>query len=363
MTLRTNLSRLRKLLATRDAQQVDQAIELAISLDDPEVYEALWKGVCWKESLSEETAYSVLCPGPFFTASARHAQPAMDKALWKLLSRAPDTCARARDLREQLTSLMMFPGRPSFESFDMALLRPFKRLKHVDVATMTGVVDLAALAALPALESLNLRSGSYPDGVGALAASQTLTSLIVSARFFRLGPLGPLPSLTSLDLIWCPDLKSLDGLQDLAGLQELALHTVPLIEDLAPLARIRTLRYLAFSGMTNLKLASLRGVENCHGLSSVYLSNLPALASLDGLPARALERVEITACEALSDVSALRGASGLTHLDLRGARALRDVSVLAELPCLRALWLAGSGVSHDSLAPKLKAIASFDREP
>lgn len=265
--------------------------------------------------------------------------------------------------------------------------------------------DLAPLAGLTALRSLTIEHGNAAvttlAPLASLAALEEI-ELHSCGGITTLAPLRALPALRSVDVATCQQIKrlGLDGapalrrvrvrwsglrdVDDLAGLalDEADVTTNSALESLAGLRATTTLRGLR---MSTHGLRSFEGVEGSAGLDVVIvrdaksittlrhlagagaltiltLPNCASLASLDGLEGCA----SLASCTleggAFEDLAPLGGLASLERLSLRGCAKVRDVSVLAALPKLRALILAGTGVDKAALPAKLRAITSFAKD-
>ena len=223
---------------------------------------------------------------------------------------------------------------------DLTGLEGATGLKELDLG-FNSVADLRPLAALPALESLNL-DGTAPD-LPLLASLKGLKRL--SLRNTGIDDLQPLASLAGLTELDVGDNRIAD-LSPLAGLTQLTVLRADRnrIGDLWPLAslaglevlelgsnRVRDLQPLA--GLTRLRALRLEG----NGLTALH-----PLAGLDGLSDLGL------AGNAVGSVGALADLGGLRRLDLRGT-AVEDLRPLRALPSL--VWLHVGGSRIQDLAP------------
>lgn len=123
----------------------------------------------------------------------------------------------------------------------------------------------------------HLRLGRYPwPDLKSLAAFNHLSRLSVvdSRRFHALeGTAALAPTLRGLELSLLPGLASLDGIDELSGLEVLELHRCRQVTDLAPAARLPNLRILSCMGAPS--IASLKPLAGHPTLEWVSFGPLP----------------------------------------------------------------------------------------
>ena len=240
---------------------------------------------------------------------------------------------------------------------DLAGLEFATGLKELDLG-FNPLADLGPLAALPALESLNL-DGAILD-LGQLMALQGLRRLSVRHNLIDdLHPLVVLGGLTELD-IGDNRIEDLGPLQGLTGLEVLRADRNR-IEDLWPLAVLTGLESLDLGANVVRDLQPLEGLERLVTLrlGGNRLSELHPLWRLQGLADLGL------ADNAIEDVGAIAGLGGLRRLDLRG-NAVRDLRPLRGLSSL--VWVHVGGSHIEDLSPLngldgLKVAGRDDLEP
>src|SRR5262245_18135610 len=138
MVDRRTFARLKKLLLARDVDLVEQGVELVVSLDDPELWDALLEGVEWIPPCEEQwpgrtvTVAGGWTPNALFTGTAP-AQPFHELALTLLVAHAPGP------VRDQVTGLR---------------IRGSERLWRT--AARLGRIPLDALERYPNLRALDL---------------------------------------------------------------------------------------------------------------------------------------------------------------------------------------------------------------
>lgn len=238
-----------------------------------------------------------------------------------------------------------------FHHLERLLGVPTARLLAIKELDYCGLqhVGLAALAALPQLEALELRARG------------------------DLGLLSALPALRRLTLhaTWRGERASLARL-DLPALEELTLRSH---RDLADLPALPSLRKLTLDGDVHCETLrpqpALRvlALQDCAARSLAPLLAFPSLVRLElerwSGPASGLKTVaSLPKLEELSlkgailaDLTPLLGARGLRVLDLR-VTGIRDLAPLAELPLLEVLYLPdGADLSTLPHLPRLRDLA------
>ena len=275
----------------------------------------------------------------FLRARAASLPPIADPALASAIGAALGNASGESPSPAELAGLETLQARNGGIR-DLAGLEGAAGLKELDLG-FNPVADLRPLAALPALESLNL-DGTAPD-LPLLASLKGLKRL--SLRNTGIDDLQPLTSLAGLTELDVGDNRIAD-LSPLAGLTRLTVLRADRnrIGDLWPLAslaglevlelgsnRVRDLQPLA--GLTRLRALRLEG----NGLTALH-----PLAGLDGLSDLGL------AGNAVGSVGALADLGGLRRLDLRGT-AVEDLRPLRALPSL--VWLHVGGSRIQDLAP------------
>ncbi len=258
------------------------------------------------------------------------ADPALKDAIAAALGKAPGEAVSPQELAGLEALMARNAGIRDLSGLEQAV-----SLKELDIG-FNPLADLRPLAALLALESLNL-DGAVTD-LRELAPLARLQHL--SLRHNGLDDLRPLAGLASLAELDVDRNRIADlwPLASLAGLEMLDLSTNR-VRDLQPLA-----------GMARLKALRL----DSNGLTEVHpLAGLESLREL-GLAANAVD-----------DLRGLSNLAGLRRLDLRG-NAVEDLRPLRALPSL--VWVHVGGSRIGDLAPLdglpgLTVAGGEDREP
>ena len=263
------------------------------------------------------------------------ADPALRATIGAALNKAPGETVSPRDLAGLEELAARNAGIRDLSGLERAV-----SLKALDLG-FNPLADLRPLAALRALESLNL-DGAATD-LQALASLPRLRRL--SLRNNGLEDLWPLAGLTSLTELSLGGNRIAD-LRPLAGLGRLAVLRLDRnrIADLWPLASLAGLEALDLAANRARNLQPLAGLARLRSLAlgGNGLSELHALSGLKGLADLGL------AGNAVDDLRALSDLTGLRRLDLRG-NAVGDLRPLRGLPLLVWVHVGGSGI--EDLAP------------
>ena len=162
---RGQLGKLKKLLLSRNYQEIDLGVQLAHALADPDMFDALTAGT----SIGIRGDMQVLVPNQTF-ASATLDQWRL-YALVSLVAVAPAD-AEVASLREAITSLRLYAGDGDYRCRTrqrLTYLHLYPNLRALNVWSCS-LVDCAALEKLTTLETLELRRCGF-DGPVRLAPS------------------------------------------------------------------------------------------------------------------------------------------------------------------------------------------------
>ena len=193
--------------------------------------------------------------------------------------------------------------------------------------------DLAVLAALPRLESLNIQGRKLSaEDLTAIAAHNTLTSLsLPNCSVSSVAELAPLTGLKYLDLSG-NTLRNLSPLSGMTALEELYLgnNAVNSLEALTPLKALRVLdvSYNAISDLT--PVYALKST-----LTELYAGNNQIASILGIADLRKLTNLDLS-YNNLSDVKMLTALTEVYQLDLSN-NAIPSISGLETMKKLRLL--------------------------
>ncbi len=386
--LRGDGAKLLKLVTeAQDLQTLEQALELGNALGQPA--EGLLDGV-------EVSGAGDLLPSSRFRGT-QASQPALNLLLIHQLSLALEGTPEAglrRSVRRLNLVCRILPA-----------LRGFDGLESLAIEMVAGTqwTDLSPWGSLPALRSFALKHAGTKDQPCSLASLDGLHA--PQLQVLRVGGLGltsvealsdspilwdvdlsqnpglqsiralaPAAStLQSLNLTACGALSTIDALKGASALQTLHLKDCAHLRSLEPLSASVNLTLIDLAGCARLEslqglvarelepshfsifsldgcaaLTSLRGLPPLSAkASTLYLQEMPALASLEGIEAaRGIETLEIDNA-ALTDLSGLEHLSSLAEVRVIGCKDLRDIRVLGQLPALvRARLYGCSALQH-----------------
>ncbi len=234
------------------------------------------------------------------------------------------------------------------------LLQKFStRINTVSLRSRTSIADVAPLASLTALQSLDLGATQVAD-LAPLARLTALQSLdLTYTRVADLAPLASLTALLSLKL-GSNEVADLAPLAHLAAMQRLDLSSTQ-VADLAPLARLTALQSLQLSGTRVADLAPLASLNALQSLDlmATRVFDLAPLARLTALQSVTLRSSWVT------DLAPLASLNALQSLDLTYTRVF-DLAPLARLTALQSLSLVSTSVTDLAPLARLIALQSLD---
>jgi Leucine-rich repeat (LRR) protein len=243
----------------------------------------------------------------------------------------------------------------SFIDSDLVDLAPLAGLTALQSLDLRGtkVADLAPLARLAALQSLDLRGTQVAD----LAPLAGLTALqVLHLGVTPVADLAPLAGLTALQQLFLggTNVADLAPLTRLTALQWLGLWQTP-VADLAPLARLTALQSL---DLENTQVADLAPLARLAALRSLRLWNTKVadLAPLAGLTA--LQALDLAGMK-VADLAPLAGLTALQVLDLTSTQ-VADLAPLAGLAALRSLRIWNTQVAELTPLAGLTTLQSLD---
>lgn len=258
-------TQIKKLLLTRDAETVDQGVELVRALDDASIFDELLSGVTWAPPDRMHPCGTLVTKGTWFE-DTEPAKPFRVRAILALAAAAPDGCEAAKALRASL-KMLSFDGRadPKHAApFDAAPLARFERLERLDVSHTPTLTNAGVIGALRSLKVLAIRTPGQMDPI---------------------------------------DYSTLDALE------EAVLHDLPV-------ERVNELREA--KGLTQLTLSNVRGD------APITLDDHPTLRRFACSSAQGVQRISLKRCAALAEIQ-LSWAQGVETLDVTGCTALSRI--------------------------------------
>jgi hypothetical protein len=390
---RTALRTLGQLLTTRDVAAITQGVELAVSLGDGEVVDALLDGVRFdrKRQVPLPGAHRwwwgpspVDLPGGVvanqrFTGNSR-SQEWLELALLTLIARGPGESAAA--LRRAITGLTWVVSDADHAPVvDLSVLRGLLALRSVRVSAPRGVVGADVLGDLPALEEVDLRTSSRHSvdtwaglgraralqrlvffgaavDVSALAACGATTVYLQTSLPLPLPPLAALPRLTVAK--WSADgfVGTLSGspVQDLHLLGDADLGDLPALRRLVIRGSLAGLR--SAPALTHVECASLTGAPPLPALQEVSLDEL---GDADVPPAGALPALRVLKTRQLA-LSRWASLAAFPLVDVLDFGWVGDTVATDGLPSLS--WATDDGVlSLHRAQATLRSIGDLGRLP
>ncbi|MBU8544711.1 MULTISPECIES: leucine-rich repeat domain-containing protein [Roseomonadaceae] len=235
---------------------------------------------------------------------------------------------------------------------DLAPLANLSALQSLDLRG-TRVADLVPLSSLTALQSLDLYSTQVAD----LAPLYSLTALqslnLSSTQVADLAPLSSLTALQSLNL-WSTKVADLTPLASLTALQSLELSRTE-VADLAPLSSLTALQSLELSHTQVADLAPLSSLTALQSLnlSTTKVADLAPLSSLTALQSLNLWSTQV------ADLAPLASLTALQSLNLWSTQ-VADLAPLASLTALRSMDLSFTQVADLTPLARLTALLNLD---
>ena len=238
------------------------------------------------------------------------------------------------------------------KKFDLTPLGGLSGLKHLSMHYLDSNVDLAPLANLKNLESLDL-SNSYNDDFSALQSLEKLERLIVCTD--DLTPIANLKSLKELHVV-IGNLTDLSPLERLTNLEILSLANCHELTDLSPLRGLTKLKHL---NCWHTKVDSLNPLENLVDLEQLNLgrTDVSDLGPLKNL--HKLKILKLPETDRLTNIEPLAGLTSLVELNLERSR-VADLSPLGTVKTLRLINAKQTPANDVSVLADLENLEHFN---
>ncbi len=244
-----------------------------------------------------------------------------DLSLWNLTGLTSlDGIACAAD---QLTSLQIH-SLPKLK--DLGALRQLQRLESLRIVDCPQITSLEVLAEMPCLKDVHVDDCKKLSRLPAIWPAGLEDLTLENCRITKLGRL-PATLSGSLNLLRCPKLTTLEGLEQCSNLSELTIR--PSLTDLQALAGLpdlwisidfadgeHTLPDALIDALAALPQCRLR-IGDASAWSAVHIANPDVLARITHLQA-----LDLSSCE-LDDILPVMG---LTELELLRIRPRSDLS-------------------------------------
>lgn len=215
---------------------------------------------------------------------------------------------------------------------DVAALASLPALTKLE---LWGAIPITRLDGLSGMGLELLHFGVWGGSLEDLAAVGTLTRLRDLRMTVDAGvsvmPLGSLTRLEKLEIEG--DIESLEGLEKCTALRELWLRGAPRLKDLKPISRMQRLEKLYID--TSEGIASLTPLANCTCLRSLWMANKHQVADLT--PLANLVHLEELSLGSSPFITSLLPLAGLTRLK---TFSFDHMPALRSLQGLPAAWLS-----------------------
>tara|TARA_B110000503_G_scaffold123854_1_gene189817 strand:+ start:279 stop:2156 length:1878 start_codon:yes stop_codon:yes gene_type:complete len=339
------VSKIKKFLKQRDYDAIDTGIELARSLGDPGVFEALLEGCSIADDgrLIGNRALSGYGEG---LGGIR--RPYGKHAMFALLGCAPSSANIDPTLVLSNIKALDLSDLDALQ--DVAVLANCTKLATLDLTGCGSLMNVDGLAGCSKLTKLNLGRCDSLENVDGLANCTKLTDLSLrpNQSLENVAGLANCAGLTTLDLGFCESLKDLDGLSGCTKITRLALDRCPLenMDALANCVKLTSLNLTstffknvdALANCTQLaeldlyhsSLENVDGLANCKKLTKLNLTGCSSLLNVDGIVnCKMLTTLEMGDCSSLENVDGLANSTKLAELDLNSCTSLNNVNGLA----------------------------------
>lgn len=210
---RGQLSKLKKLLLTRDWEKMDLGIQLADSLDDPKIFDALTTGATWGSAgfpSKQVLVQNMVFKGP-------KVAPWRKYALLNLIAVAPQGTEAAK-LRADLTSLMIRGEHSDRMRARLTHLHAFPNLSLLHVSRCK-IIDAAAIEKITTLTQLDTSQCEF-DGPVLLPPSAR--KVVIGCVSFGSRPavdvFGDMGTFSNVETLWVSHAK-LDDVTGIANLR------------------------------------------------------------------------------------------------------------------------------------------------
>jgi len=361
MSTKAQISKLKKLLLSRDWEQIRQGVELVVGIDDPEVWDVMLDGVAFespstrppltnsRKDKGSETIGRIV-PSTLF-------QQNRNSLLWDELATAHLLARSSHPVRNEVTALSMML-RVQLDGLD-----GFENLQKLSIEVHGQETNFAPLTKFPRLSSLELRQLDHvhrQDPSNVLATLDDLAHLEV----LDLGQncrvtLRNLPSLQHVtsrsDFFDCTVQKKVKELH-LQTLTDEAIRTFPNIDRLV-CNSVRVMQE---------EFPRCELVVDPHGSQTksirVLGGSLSSISNISGV-----QRISMLGLNYdgtfLIDVAPLRTCADLRVLDVRKNAAVTGLEGLEGHPSLRMIAAHNSNISKDSVPASMKKVVSFAANP
>lgn len=219
---------------------------------------------------------------------------------------------------------------------DLSPLYACRKLREVSISAATDAETNALLDAVGShLTYLGLNGCAITDDTLARIAGLRLQSLMLeSAHVSSMAPVWNMKTLRKLEFIRM-SMDTLEGIQNMKGLQEISFGGVKGITDYSPLFRLASLQTLRFMQMDAPNVSGIQNLKKLTRLSMEYIVGTVNLAPVYAVPKLQTLTLNGVTVNTLSGIESMKA---LTELSLYKVGGVTDYTPLCGLPKLKALY-------------------------
>ena len=270
--------KLEDLLLANDYAQIDLGLDLANTINDAEIFNALLQDVKFLKG--------TIIPNSVFLVN-NNTKIYRTYALEGLLSIAPDSIETARIYKSSFTTKDLSGDRFS----NLLSISGLTNLVELSIRN-TSIKSLSDIQKLVNIEKLILFNNSHLSDLSGLKECKKLKSIeINSCGIVNLKNISTLPSLSSITVNQCDNLSSADGLENLTSLTSIDLSSNPMLENIDSLGNLNTLGEISLNNCPSIKniqaITKLNALHvlNVEGHNFERIDNISSLTKpiLEGL--------------------------------------------------------------------------------
>ena len=390
-----NVTKIKKLIRTRDFEKIEMGIELVRSVNNPKIFDELlgnveykfdqWSGSFshdWKGAGPDEHYFQTAILG-LLNFSPKGSKGMVIRDSVKILKvRGEITSGFSHEKSKifvkylsnfsnlEILKIERFNEIVGFEEiYDLPIKGleiswfdtlpnhdekwGFKKIKilHLSFPSEEKVTHIDFLADLVSIENLKLEGGyrsiSTDFSIEALKFLKNLKYLkTYSLGFNKTDILSNLKNLNYV-ILKEDNLTDVSGLTSSPNLEFIDLSSSDKLSDISPLSKLKNIKLIDVS---NTSIISLKGLENCVNLNGVNISGSP-IQNLDGLlNSKNLYCVNASGCGELKNITGIKNSLKLKEILLDSCSSLLTLSGIENCHDLKLITLSRSGISNlDSL--------------
>ncbi|MFL2620837.1 MAG: hypothetical protein ACJ0O0_06685 [Flavobacteriaceae bacterium] len=390
-----NVSKIKKLIRTRDFEKIEMGIELVRSVNNPKIFDELlgnveykfdqWSGSFshdWKGAGPDEHYFQTAILG-LLNFSPKGSKGSVIRDSVKILKIRGEITSGYSHLKSkvfvkylsnfsnlEILKVERFNQIVGFEEiYDLPIKAleiswceslpnhnekwGFKKIKtlHLSWPSEEKVTHVDFLAGLVSIENLKLEGGyrsiSTDFSIEALKFLKNLKYLKTSYLGFNKTDI--LSNLKNLNYVILREdnLTDISGLTSSPNLEFINLSSADKLSDISPLNKLKNIKLIDVSSTG---IISLKGLENSANLHGINISRSP-IKNLDGLiNAKNLYCVNASTCKELESINGIKNSIKLKEILLDNCSSLLSLSGIENCGDLRVITLSKSGISNlDSL--------------